>query len=127
MAKGEPLRLEVWRFVRLMVALETMPEGAAMRAWGGAWREIDERLARLGRADAAAFSALMMDEEAVLPAPGAGALEEAVRALRKVDRELGSALARCGPDAERRAALEFERRELRESRKALARRAADAK
>ena len=120
----DALRLDVWQFVRLMVALEAMPEGAAMRAWGDAWREIDERLARLGRADTAAFAALMMDEEVVLPAPGARVLDEALRALRRVDRELGAALAQGGLDAQRRAALEFERRGLRERRDALARRRA---
>ena len=120
----DALRLDVWQFVRLMVALEAMPEGAAMRAWGDAWREIDERLARLGRANAAAFAALMMDEEVVLPAPGARVLDEALRALRRVDRELGAALAQGGLDAQRRAALEFERRGLRERRDALARRRA---
>lgn len=124
MSDSDDLRLDVWQFVRLMAALEAMPDGAAMRAWGDAWREIDERLARLGRTDAAAFGALMMDEEVVLPAPGARVLDEALRALRRVDRELGSALAESGLGAQRRAALEFERRGLRERREALARRAA---
>lgn len=114
------LRLDVWQFVRIMVALEAMPASAALRAWGGAWRELDDRLTQLGKTDPDAFAALMMDEEVVLPAPDRRVLDDAERALRRVDRELSSALAERGLTADRRAELEFERRALRRRRRALA-------
>ncbi len=116
------LRIDVWQFVRIMVALEAMPASAAQRAWGGIWREIDDRLTLLGKTDPDAFAALMMDEDVVLPAPNRRVLDDAARALRRVDREISSALAERGLPADRRAELEFERRALRRRRRALARR-----
>lgn len=122
-AAAEELRLDVWRFVRIMVALEAMPESAARRAWGDIWREIDARLTRLGETDAAAFAETMMESEVVLPVPDLGVLADAARALVRVDGELAAALAARGLPEARRAELEFERRELRRTRKSLARRA----
>lgn len=122
MEDANALRLDVWQFVRVMVALEAMPETAARRAWGEAWREIDDRLERLRETDAAAFATLMMDEEVVLPIPGVNVLGDAARALRRVEDELAAALSEPGLSEERRSALAFERRALGRRRKALQRR-----
>lgn len=122
MEDANALRLDVWQFVRVMVALEAIPETAARRAWGEVWREIDDRLERLRETDAAAFATLMMDEEVVLPIPGADVLGDAARALRRVEDELAAALSEPGLSEERRTALAFERRALGRRRKALQRR-----
>ena len=112
-------RIDVWQFVRVMVALEAMPGTTARRAWGGIWREIDDRLARLGESDAAGFAALMMDEEVVLPVADRRVLADAAQALDRVDRELSAALAEPGVAEERRVDLAFERRALRRLRRHL--------
>ncbi len=111
----------MWEFVRVMVALEAMPATAAMRAWRGIWREIDGRLHELGETDAAGFASLMMEEEVVLPVPSPRVVGDARRALRRVDRELTTALAERGLTNARRTELEFERRALRRRHQRLSR------
>ena len=69
--KGE-MRITVWQFVRIMVALEgRRPRAEVYENWKGAWQELDAELTRLGKSDHAAYSDLMMNQEVVLELGGA--------------------------------------------------------
>ena len=127
MTGAPPWRIDVWQFVRVMVAVESLPGAAAARAWGEIWREVDDRLDRLQTSDPDGFAHLMMCEEVVLPVPDRTVLDDAARALEQVDRELAAALAERGLPARRRADLAFEREALRKRRAELSRRGTRAR
>jgi hypothetical protein len=107
--------ITVWQFVRLMVRLEESagrsPSRDALYAvWRDAWLEVDGRLERLGKNDAAAFSNLMMEQEVIvhcddpdLIAQGAAALDEVIAAQAKTLQRANADLAES---------LRFERGEL---------------
>ena len=87
------MRLEfaVWQFVRIMVRLE---EQAAKKrgfartsvfgAWRARWREVDQRLSKLGQADAEGFSDLMMRQKVVIEDATAPQRAEVARVIVEV-------------------------------------------
>lgn len=116
MAAPDTLAIDVWQFVRIMVALESgarkrrRPSGA-YAAWRDIWRELDERLTELGKTDATAFSELMMDQQVVLPVPRPEVVRDAVQAIESVTRDMTRELERGG-DPSHQEDLRFERKAL---------------
>ena len=124
MADANTIAIDVWQFVRIMVALEGSARkgrraAGAYAAWRDIWRELDQRLTELGKTDAAAFAELMMEQQVVLPIPQPAILREAVAAIEAVTRDMTTELERGG-DTGHQADLRFERKALN----ALARRLA---
>jgi hypothetical protein len=68
------IKMDVWQFVRVMVAWEDkgLVEGknaaaALYQEWSEGWQELDARLTDLSDRDFIAYSELMMEEEVELP------------------------------------------------------------
>lgn len=121
MPVSDDLEIDVWQFVRIMVALErkrARRTSGAFAAWRDVWRDLDARLDALGRSDAAAFADLMMRQHVVLPAVRAEHLREALAAIETVTRQMTQAIERGDGGAAHQADLRFERDAL----SALARR-----
>lgn len=116
MAESGTIAIDVWQFVRIMVALEERSRGrrpgAAYTAWREIWRELDQRLTELGETDAAAFADLMMEQQVVLPAARPAIIRDAVDAIEAVTRQMTAELDRKAGDGGHQADLRFERKEL---------------
>jgi hypothetical protein len=122
-AKGDTISIDVWQFVRIMVALEKGGRrggqpGGAYATWRSTWRELDGRLETLGKSDPAAYSDLMMEQQVVLEGATPRILKEVVTAINGVVREMSESLDRATGDPRHQTDLRFERKAL----KALARR-----
>ena len=125
MASSDSLAVDVWQFVRIMVALERSARkgrrpSSTYTAWREIWRELDQRLSDLGKTNAAEYSELMMEQQVLLPLPRPAIAREALQAIETVTRDMTTELERGGGDASHQADLRFERKELN----ALARRLA---
>jgi hypothetical protein len=120
MSKRREMRIAVWQFVRIMVALEgRRPRAAVYEDWKAAWRELDAELTRLGRADRAAYSDLMMNQEVVLEIGGDKRRREVVAALARIMQDIKRQMRAAASGAEERRGLKFELAELGELHKAL--------
>ena len=120
MAKKRELRITVWQFVRIMVALEgRRPRARVYDDWKGAWGELDAELTRLGREDHAQYSDLMMNEEVVLELRDDNRRREVVAALQRVMRRTKQEMRAAKSGAPDRRSLKFEMRELDALHRAL--------
>ncbi|HJN59635.1 MAG TPA: hypothetical protein QF630_01190 [Alphaproteobacteria bacterium] len=120
MVKQREMRITVWQFVRIMVALEgRRPRPEVYQDWKDAWRELDAELTRLGRTDHAAYSDLMMNQEVVLELGGDKRRREVVAALARIMQDTKRQLRAANAGAEERRGLKFELAELGELHKAL--------
>lgn len=113
------LRFTVWQFVRLMVRLEQNPD-ARLDAWAGLWSEMDADLATLAESDPDAYGETMMDKEVVMEDTTPDQALAAKVALEAVMDELDLAIE-TEREAELLLSLKFERRELRQLTRKLAR------
>ena len=120
MARTDEIAIDVWQFVRIMVALEGGAKGAAWSAWREAWEELDARLEALRESDPPGFAELMMRHQVVLPVTGRRQRAEAVAALDAVLARLDANLGESGLDADSAKHLRFEHRELAALRRTLA-------
>ncbi len=110
--EGE-MRITVWQFVRIMVALEgRRPRARVYADWKAAWRELDAELTRLGRADRAAYSDLMMNQEVVLELGGDKRRREVIAVLARIMRDMKRQMRAANSGAEERRSLKFELGEL---------------
>ena len=117
--KGE-MRIAVWQFVRIMVALEgRRARPSVYAAWEGAWRELDAELTKLGRTDHATFSDLMMNQEVVLELSSDKHRGEVIAALRRIMQDMKRQLRVASSGAADRRSLKFELVELGELNKTL--------
>ena len=117
--KGE-MRIAVWQFVRIMVALEgRRARPSVYAAWEGAWRELDAELTKLGRTDHATFSDLMMNQEVVLELSSDKHRREVITALRRIIQDMKRQLRVASNGAADRRSLKFELVELGELNKTL--------
>jgi len=126
MANSGTLAIDVWQFVRVMVALEKparrgRPAGAAYMAWREIWRELDQRLTDLGKTDAAGFADLMMEQQVVLPVSRPAIVREEVETIEAVTRQMTTDLDRGTGDAGHQSNLRFERKELNALARKIAR------
>jgi len=113
MADKDELRIAVWQFVRIMVALEgRRPRAKVYDDWKPAWRELDGELTRLGKSDHGAYSDLMMNQEVVLTLGGKARRSEVAQALARVTRDIKRQVAAPKSGAEERKSLKFELGEL---------------
>ena len=109
------MRITVWQFVRIMVALEgRRPRAGVYEDWKGAWRELDAELTRLGRTDHAAYSDLMMNQEVVLALGGNKRRREVIAVLARIMQDLKRQLRTVKSGPEERRSLKFELAELRD-------------
>jgi len=113
------LRFTVWQFVRLMVRLEQNPD-ARLDAWGELWAEMDADLSALAESDPDAYGETMMDKEVVMEDATPDQAMAAKIALDAVMDELDQAIE-TESDAKLLLSLKFERRELRQLTRKLAR------
>lgn len=114
------MRITVWQFVRIMVALEgRRPRARVYEDWQGAWRELDAELTRLGRTDHAAYSDLMMNQEVVLALGGGKRRREVTQALARIMQDMKRQLRTAKSGPEERRSLKFELAELRDLYTAL--------
>jgi hypothetical protein len=112
-AKRDEIRIAVWQFVRIMVALEgRRPRAQVYDDWKAAWHEIDRELTRLGKSDHAAYSDLMMNQEVVLILADDTRRREVAQALSRVIRGIKGSLSAAKGDAAARDGLKFELAEL---------------
>ncbi|MCW8835890.1 MAG: hypothetical protein OQJ99_05945 [Rhodospirillales bacterium] len=110
------LRISIWQFVRVMVALEEQaldnPSGAAgdtvFDAWRDVWEELDAHLAELGRTDIEAYADMMLDQELVIVCDTAEHLGEVVAAAESVADDLERQLAITKDDEQKAVHLRFE-------------------
>ena len=117
--KGE-MRITVWQFVRIMVALEgRRPRAEVYEDWKGAWQELDAELTRLGKTDHAAYSDLMMNQEVVLELGGGKRRRELSQALLRITRDMKRQLRTAAGGAAERRSLKFELGELEVLQKSL--------
>lgn len=81
------MNLDIWAFVRVMVALEEAPPAPPTtklyQAWEQEWGEVDRQLAELADSDFDAYSDMMMNTQISLemPAEGQETFVTIVRAL----------------------------------------------
>ena len=120
MTQKRELRITVWQFVRIMVALEgRRPRAQIYDDWKAAWRELDTELTRLGKSDIAAYSELMMNQEVVLEIGGGKRRREVMHVLARILRDMKRQLRNAGGGAEERRSLKFELGELDDLNKSL--------
>ena len=115
------LRLDVWKFVRLMVGMEEYlggaerGKGSAVKRlydkWEDTWVDLDAKLIDLGKHDMDAFAELMMDQEVVLEQVSDPECEIVANQLDRVLRQIKAQLSKTDDvgDVED---LSFERDEL---------------
>ncbi|MGB0749444.1 MAG: hypothetical protein ACPGO3_11930 [Magnetospiraceae bacterium] len=113
------LRLVVWQFVRLMVALEerertTKKTPVVLKIWRETWSEIDRNLSRAAAEDADAFSELMMETEVVLEDLSGLALSEIRKTFSKVAEDLTRESRAAKIDPDQKEALLFEAKALKD-------------
>ena len=113
------LRFTVWQFVRLMVRLEQYPD-ARLDAWGNMWNDMDADLTALAESDPDSYGETMMDKEVVMEDATPDQALAAKLALEAVMDEIDQAIE-TESDAELLLSLKFERRELRQLTRKLAR------
>jgi hypothetical protein len=120
MAKKGEMRVTVWQFVRIMVALEGRRSRPSIyAAWQGAWRELDAELTKLGRTDHAAYSDLMMNQEVVLELGSDKHRGEVIAVLRRIMQDMKRQLRVANGGAADRRSLKFELAELGDLNKSL--------
>ena len=120
MTNKAEMKITVWQFVRIMVALEgRRPRARVYADWQGAWRELDTELTRLERADHAAYSDLMMNQEVVLELGGDKRRREVSAALARIMRDMKRQMRAAKSGAEDRRSLKFELGELGDLHQAL--------
>jgi len=113
MAEKDELRVAVWQFVRIMVALEgRRPRSKVYDDWRPAWRELDSELTRLGKSDHTAYTDLMMNQEVVLTLDAKARRSEVIQALVRVTRDIKRQIAEPKSGAEERRSLKYELGEL---------------
>jgi len=113
MTKTDEMRIAVWQFVRIMVALEgRRPRAKVYDDWKQAWREVDYELSRLSKSDHAAYSNLMMNQEVVLNFGDKSRRSEVTRALARVTRDIKRRISAPKSEAEERNSLKYELGEL---------------
>lgn len=113
MAETNELRIAVWQFVRIMVALEgRRPRAKIYDHWKSAWDELDSELTRLGKSDHAAYSDLMMNQEVVLKLDSKERRDEVIQALLRINRDIKRQIAAAKSRVEERKTLKFELGEL---------------
>ncbi len=126
------MRLEfaVWQFVRIMVRLEEQAakkrgfaKTSVFGAWRARWREVDQRLSKLGQADAEGFSDLMMRQKVVIEDATAPQRAEVARVIVEVIDQLKAEIKNSAGDESRASDLRFEKKELEGLRSRLKRRA----
>lgn len=120
MDRTDEIAIDVWQFVRIMVALEGGAKGAAWSAWSEVWEELDARLDALRERDPPAFAELMMRQQVVLPMTNRRHRAEAAAALDSVLARLDASLKKSDLDAAAAKHLRFEHRELTALRRTLA-------
>lgn len=111
------MKLDVWEYVRLMVALESLPKSVLLKREGDAWQELDHELARLAEDDHGAYSDMMLNATADLGSLTDAERKEARAAFTLVIDDLRKAEASA--DAELKHALILERKALSRRLKAL--------
>jgi len=94
-----PVNFVVWQFVRIMVCLEQQVgdsndarKKSVLSAWREIWQELDNRLAELGQADAAAYADLMMEQEVIIDEISAPQIDEVITAIDNVSKEITAEL-----------------------------------
>lgn len=117
----QELRLDVWKFVRLMVGMEEYlggaerGKGSAVKRlydkWEDMWVDLDAQLVDLGKHDLDAFSDLMMDQEVVLEAVTDSERDIVATQFERVLRQIKAQLSKTD-DAGEVEDLSFERDEL---------------
>lgn len=122
------LRLDVWKFVRLMVGMEEFlggaekGKGSAVKRlydkWEDVWVDLDAQLVDLGKHDLDAFSDLMMDQDVVLDDVSEAECEIVAQQLDRVLRQIKAQLSKTD-DAGEVEDLSFERDEIVRTIRAL--------
>lgn len=123
------LRFTVWQFVRLMVHVEegqNLPpdQRVLLEDWQAVWSELDRNLTELAETDPDAYGALMMDQDVIFEDATETQAKAAREALEVVMAELDEAM-KGETDEELLGSLKFERRELRQLTRKLARQTLD--
>ena len=122
MAENDEIRIAVWQFVRIMVALEgRRPRAKVYDDWKLAWREVDNELIRLSKSDHAAYSELMMNQEVVLTLGNQIRRSEVTRALARVTRDIKRRISAPNSEVEERKNLKYELGELNALKTSLSR------
>lgn len=111
------MKLDVWEYVRLMVALEERAGSALLAREQEAWSELDQELTRLAESDHTAYSDLMLNSSVDLGALNPVERDEARAALAGVIEALKDQEKQA--DEELKAALTIERKSLAKRLKGL--------
>lgn len=89
------MKLDIWEFVRLMVAVEDQADNSLMQAFGTQWQEVDQALAELSQSDHIAYSDLMLNQHIDLgtlnrdqKTAGAEALTRVIAELKTMEEDL---------------------------------------
>ena len=89
------MKLDIWEFVRLMVAVENQADNPLMQAFGEQWQEVDQALEALSQSDRIAYSDMMLNQEIDLgalnrdqKAAGAAALQKVIAELKTMEEDL---------------------------------------
>ncbi|MDA9008822.1 hypothetical protein N9K16_02560 [Alphaproteobacteria bacterium] len=113
------IKMDVWQFVRVMVAWEdkgftkgTNAAASLYQAWSEGWLELDERLKDLSERDFIAYSELMMEEEVELPIRHKQDSVALLQALSSVVHDMKKANEQPEATKEAKEDLIFEIREL---------------
>ena len=59
----DAMKLDIWEFVRLMVAVEQEPGNPLMQAFAQQWQEVDQALTELAQEDHIAYSDMMLNQQ----------------------------------------------------------------
>jgi len=117
---AQTVEFTVWEFVRIMVDLEERVsngrESPLYDRWQDAWTELDERLTKLGKKNADAFSDLMMHQTVSLDLVRAKHKTELLKTIEAVVRKLTAAHKAKEGDKSHRESLRFEIGELNDLR-----------
>ncbi len=104
------MKLDVWEYVRLMVALEDHPKSVLLAREMEAWQELDQELIRLAETDHVAYSDMMLNATVDVGTLSAAEREEARAALSRVIETLKSEEQQADQDL--KSALTIERKSL---------------
>ena len=117
------LRFTVWQFVRVMVNVEESPDPHGIgRAWGETWAALDQELTNLADQDFDAYSDMMMNQDLVIDDATPALAHAVCGVLDAVMGELDAAIkAQSESEDELAQNLKFERRELRQLSRKIAR------
>lgn len=111
------MKLDVWEYVRLMVALEERPKSVLLARESEAWQELDAELVRLAESDHVAYSDTMLNATVDLGELSSAERQEAREAISGVVDALKR--QEQSADEELKAALAIERKSLSKRLKAL--------